>query len=98
MIREEEPPRPSMRLSSTDTLPSLATFRHTEPTKLMRLVRGKLDWIVMRALEKDRTRRYETDIASRRALAESNFERLASHQALNFRTRGITPGLFGLMV
>jgi eukaryotic-like serine/threonine-protein kinase len=33
MIREEEPPRPSMRLSSTDTLPSLATFRHTEPAK-----------------------------------------------------------------
>ena len=60
MIREEEPPRPSMRLSSTDTLPSLATFRHTEPAKLMKLVRGKLDWIVMKALEKDRTRRYET--------------------------------------
>ncbi len=60
MIREEEPPRPSMRLSSTDTLPSLATFRHTEPAKLMKLVRGELDWIVMKALEKDRARRYET--------------------------------------
>ena len=60
MIREEEPPRPSMRLSSTDTLPSLATFRHTEPAKLKKLVRGELDWIVMKALEKDRTRRYET--------------------------------------
>ncbi len=60
MIREEEPPRPSMRLSSTNTLPSLATFRHTEPAKLMKLVRGELDWIVMKALEKDRTRRYET--------------------------------------
>ncbi len=62
MIREEEPPRPSMRLSSTDTLPSLATFRHTEPAKLKKLVRGELDWIVMKALEKDRTRRYETAI------------------------------------
>ena len=60
MIREEEPPRPSTRLSSTDTLPSLATFRHTEPAKLKKLVRGELDWIVMKALEKDRTRRYET--------------------------------------
>ena len=60
MIREEEPPRPSTRLSSTDTLPSLATFRHTEPAKLKKLVRGELDWIVMKALEKERTRRYET--------------------------------------
>ncbi|MGO9469637.1 MAG: serine/threonine protein kinase, partial [Isosphaeraceae bacterium] len=60
MIREEEPPRPSMRLRSTDTLPSLATFRHTEPAKLKKLVRGELDWILMKALEKDRTRRYET--------------------------------------
>ena len=60
MIREEEPPAPSTRLSTTDTLPSLATFRHTEPAKLKKLVRGELDWIVMKALEKDRTRRYET--------------------------------------
>jgi serine/threonine protein kinase/tetratricopeptide (TPR) repeat protein len=60
IIREEEPPPPSLRLSSTDTLPSLATFRHTEPTKLKKLVRGELDWIVMKSLEKDRTRRYET--------------------------------------
>ena len=60
MIREEEPPRPSIRLSSTDTLPSLATFRHAEPAKLKKLVRGELDWIVMKALEKDRTKRYET--------------------------------------
>ena len=56
MIREEEPPRPSIRLSSTDTLPSLATFRHTRPAKLKKLVRGELDWIVMKGLEKDRTR------------------------------------------
>ena len=60
MIREEEPPRPSTRLSTTNTLPSLATFRHTEPAKLKKLVRGELDWIVMKTLEKDRTRRYET--------------------------------------
>ncbi len=41
-------------------MPSLATFRQTEPAKLKKLVRGELDWIVMKALEKDRTRRYET--------------------------------------
>jgi serine/threonine protein kinase/tetratricopeptide (TPR) repeat protein len=60
VIREEEPPRPSARLSSTATLPSLAACRQTEPALLTRLVRGELDWIVMKALEKDRTRRYET--------------------------------------
>src|SRR5262249_14749810 len=60
MIREEEPPRPSLRLSSTDTLPSLAACRQTEPLTLKKLVRGELDWTVMKALEKDRTRRYET--------------------------------------
>src|SRR5208282_4468168 len=51
MIREEEPPRPSLRLSTTDTLPSLAACRHTEPEKLKKLVRGEIDWIVMKALE-----------------------------------------------
>jgi serine/threonine protein kinase/tetratricopeptide (TPR) repeat protein len=60
IIREEEPPRPSTRLSSTNTLPSLAACRQTEPLKLTRQVRGELDWIVMKALEKDRTGRYET--------------------------------------
>ena len=60
IIREEEPPRPSWRLSSALTLPSLAAGRHTEPARLTKLVRGELDWIVMKALEKDRTRRYET--------------------------------------
>src|SRR5262249_30043306 len=60
LIREEEPPRPSARLSSTATLPSLAACRHTEPASLTKLVRGELDWIVMKALEKDRPRRYET--------------------------------------
>jgi eukaryotic-like serine/threonine-protein kinase len=60
IIREEEPPRPSHRLSTTDTLPSVAAGRQTEPVRLTKLVRGELDWIVMKALEKDRTRRYET--------------------------------------
>ncbi len=60
IIREEEPPRPSVRLSSCETLASVAANRHMEPHKLGVLVRGELDWIVMKALEKDRTRRYET--------------------------------------
>jgi WD40 repeat protein/serine/threonine protein kinase len=60
LIREEEAPRPSQRLSTSEKLPSIAASRKTEPTKLARMLRGELDWIVMKALEKDRTRRYET--------------------------------------
>jgi serine/threonine protein kinase len=60
LIREEEPPRPSTRLSTTEALPSISAQRQLEPAKLTRLVRGELDWIVMKALEKDRARRYET--------------------------------------
>ena len=60
LIREEEPPRPSVRLSSIGDLPGIAAARHTEPGRLATLVQGELDWIVMRCLEKDRSRRYET--------------------------------------
>jgi tetratricopeptide (TPR) repeat protein/serine/threonine protein kinase len=60
LIREEEPPRPSTRLSTTEELPSVAANRGLEPKRLSGLVRGDLDWIVMKALEKDRSRRYET--------------------------------------
>jgi WD40 repeat protein len=61
MIKEEEPPRPSTRLSdSGEALVSISANRHTEPAKLTKLVRGELDWIVMKTLEKDRSRRYET--------------------------------------
>ncbi len=61
MIREEEPPTPSTRLSTLgDALARVATNRRTEPSRIGRLVRGELDWIVMKCLEKDRTRRYET--------------------------------------
>jgi hypothetical protein len=68
MIREEEPPRPSSRLSSVETLSAIAAARKTEPAKLARMFRGELDWIVMRCLEKDRTRRYETANALARDL------------------------------
>jgi eukaryotic-like serine/threonine-protein kinase len=61
MIREEEPPKPSTRLSeSNEALPSVAAQRKTEPVKLTKLIRGELDWLVMKALDKDRNRRYET--------------------------------------
>jgi serine/threonine protein kinase len=60
LIREEEPPKPSQRLSTCDTLASVAANRKTEPTKLSRMFQGELDWVVMKALEKDRTRRYQT--------------------------------------
>ncbi len=59
-IREEDPPRPSTRLLTTEETASIAARRGTEPAKLAKIVRGELDWIVMKALEKDRTRRYET--------------------------------------
>src|SRR5258708_32542204 len=60
VVREEESPRPSRRLSTTEELPSIAACRNIEPRKLSGLVRGELDWIAMKALEKDRNRRYET--------------------------------------
>ncbi len=60
IIREEDPPKPSLRLSTSDSLPSIAANRQVEPKKLGTLVSGELDWIVMKALEKDRARRYET--------------------------------------
>jgi serine/threonine protein kinase/Tfp pilus assembly protein PilF len=60
LIREEEPPKPSTRLGTTVQLPSIAANRGLEPKKLSGLVRGELDWIAMKALEKDRNRRYET--------------------------------------
>jgi WD40 repeat protein/tetratricopeptide (TPR) repeat protein len=79
IIREEDPPKPSTRLSDLGnphalgeqpiepgtrsvpaTLASIAALRQTEPAKLTKLIRGELDWIVMKAIEKDRNRRYET--------------------------------------
>ncbi len=60
IIREEEPPKPSTRLSTAEGRASSAANRSMEPAKLSGLIRGELDWIVMKALEKDRNRRYET--------------------------------------
>ncbi|MBU0640736.1 MAG: serine/threonine-protein kinase [Planctomycetes bacterium] len=78
IIREDEPPKPSARLhtlSTTQEALSVAHVRQTEPALLPRLIRGDLDWIVMKALEKDRTRRYQTasDLAA-------DVERHLSHE------------------
>jgi serine/threonine protein kinase len=62
VIREVDPPCPSTRISQLDatSVSELAARRHVEPQKLRRQIRGELDWIVMKCLEKDRVRRYET--------------------------------------
>lgn len=60
MIREVEPSKPSTKLSTADALPSLAAIRGMEPRRLTNFIRGDLDWIVMKCLEKERSRRYET--------------------------------------
>jgi serine/threonine protein kinase len=63
-IREEEPPPPSGRLAGAGPrLAAVAAARGTEPARLVRLVRGELDWIAMRCLEKDRDRRYDSAAA-----------------------------------
>jgi len=65
LIREEEPPRPSTRLStmSGEALSVSASLRGSDPKQLGKLMRGELDWIVMKALDKERARRYETATA-----------------------------------
>ncbi len=60
LIREVEPAKPSTRVSHSDSLPSIAALRSLEPTQVSRFIRGDLDWMVMKALEKERSRRYET--------------------------------------
>lgn len=60
IVREVEAPRPSAKLSGMDTLPNVAAKRGVEPAKLSKLMVGDLDWVVLKALEKDRARRYET--------------------------------------
>jgi eukaryotic-like serine/threonine-protein kinase len=62
MIREQDPPRPSARISSLDAAEqtTVAKRRQSEPPRLIHQVRGDLDWVVMKCLEKNRARRYET--------------------------------------
>lgn len=62
IIREQEPPRPSNRLSSSshDANSVVGDLRRLHPARLQQLLKGELDWVVMKALEKDLTRRYQT--------------------------------------
>src|SRR6202011_481103 len=61
IIREEEPPRPSTRMSTLgQAAATLSAQRQSDPRRLSQLLRGELDWIVMKALDKTRNRRYET--------------------------------------
>jgi serine/threonine protein kinase len=66
LVRESEAPRPSLRVSTLASLGAVAQARDTEPKRLGLAIRGDLDWIVLKALEKDRIRRYDTakDFAS----------------------------------
>jgi serine/threonine protein kinase len=61
IIREEEPPKPSTRISTLgQAATTMSAQRQSDPARLSRLCRGELDWIAMKALDKDRNRRYET--------------------------------------
>jgi tetratricopeptide (TPR) repeat protein len=61
IIREQEPPRPSLRISTLGPVAAtVSASRRSDPHHLRRLLRGELDWIVMKCLEKDRNRRYES--------------------------------------
>lgn len=80
LIKEVEPPRPSIRLSHSDSLPSIAAQRSIEPRHLGRSLSGDLDWIVMKSLEKDRSRRYETAAGLAR-----DVERFLNEEAIEAR-------------
>lgn len=89
IIREEDPPRPSLRLSSSQTLPSISAQRQIEPAKLTKLIAGELDWIVMKCLDKDRQRRYETANALavdlQRYLADEPVEARSASRTYRFK-------------
>jgi eukaryotic-like serine/threonine-protein kinase len=78
VIREDEPPTPSSRISTSESLPSLAANRHVEPGRLSRMVRGELDWIVMKALAKERDRRYDSAIGM-----ANDVERFLNHEPVS---------------
>ncbi|WP_165073756.1 serine/threonine-protein kinase [Paludisphaera rhizosphaerae] len=77
-IREDEPPPPSSRIGSAADLPSVAANRDAEPVRLGRFVRGDLDWVVMKALEKDRSRRYDSAAAF-----GADLERFLNHEPVS---------------
>jgi serine/threonine protein kinase/tetratricopeptide (TPR) repeat protein len=78
MIREVEPPTPSSRISTLEILPSSAANRQIDATRMSRVVRGDLDWIVMKALSKDRQRRYDSAIG-----LANDIERFINHEPVS---------------
>jgi serine/threonine protein kinase len=60
VVREEEPPKPSEKLSTAEAKASISAYRSTEPKALTKLLRHELDWVLLKTLEKDRSRRYES--------------------------------------
>jgi serine/threonine protein kinase len=108
-IREEEPPKPSTRLGeSKDQVATIAARRQTDPARLKKLVRGELDWIAMKALEKDRSRRYESASALARDIerylagdpveagpprAAYRFRKFAGKHRAAFATVGLFAGM-----
>ncbi|MBA4107863.1 MAG: serine/threonine protein kinase [Pirellula sp.] len=89
VIREEEPPTPSSRLSNAQKSSAIAVNRSAEPKQLSEMVRGELDWVVMKALEKERHRRYATanDLALdvERFLADEPVEAFPPSATYRFR-------------
>ncbi len=78
IVRDVEPPVPSSRINNSETRASVAATRQTEPSRLGRFLRGDLDWIVMKALSKERQRRYETPIAF-----SLDIERFLNHEPVS---------------
>ncbi len=86
VIREKEPPRPSTRLGTLadKDLSDVAKHRHCEPPRLLRLVRGDLDWVVMKTLEKERSRRYATASS-----LGADLERYLRHEPVSARAPSV---------
>ncbi len=114
-IREQEPPRPSTRLSTMldVDLTAVAQRHGAEPPRLIHLIRGDLDWITMKALEKDRTRRYETanglaldlerhlkneTIIARPPSSAYRFQKLVQRNKLAFAAAAVVSGVLVLGV
>ncbi|MFT3883261.1 MAG: protein kinase [Gemmatales bacterium] len=84
IVQEEEPSKPSTRLSTDESLPSLAATRDIEPKKLAAILRGELDWIVMKCLEKQRDRRYDTPNSLAR-----DVQRYLAHETVEARPQSV---------
>ena len=99
-IREKEPPRPSTRLSdSGDAITGISAQRKITPAKLQQILRGELDWIVMKALDKDRTRRYATasDFAQDVARYLNDEQVIARPPSTSYRVRKFVRKYRGLV-